>query len=277
MLHGLSLFSGIGGIDLGLSPWVRTVAYCELDEHAQWVLCTQMERGQLDYADIYHDVRKLRAADLSSQIDAITGGFPCQDLSVAGKRAGLDGKRSGLYHEVLRLTAECEPTLVFLENVPGIKGYLHRIAGDFRQLGLGGFRACTLSAASVGSPQKRDRVFMLAANVDRLKLWLEPGRSSGPNGRETLQPPPPPEKGVAADHHHQGQLQSGGPEREEWRRTIHGALPAWRDEADKAVSLLVHGLPARLADQRLLGNSCIPAQARTAFAHLMGWSTTEVA
>lgn len=270
MLNGLDLFTGIGGIALGLEPWVRPVAYCEFDDSALAVLTRRIDDGNLHRAPIWKDVRTLQGDSFPrSSVDIISGGFPCQDLSVAGKRAGLDGERSGLYREVLRLAAEVGPTFVFLENVPGIIKFLPRIRADFAALGFV-VRACRLSAASVGAPHLRDRIFMLAAHIERIKLSQQPGRSSGTSGSEALQPPPPPAQRIASHHHHQRQLQPKGPKQDKRRRTADSIVTSWRDRADEGVSLLVHGLPVRMVDQRLTGNACIPAQAREAFRRLMG-------
>jgi len=84
MLNGLDLFSGIGGISLALRPWVRTYAYCELDAHAQAVLLSRMQAGAIDYAPIWDDVQTLPIDELRGRIDLLSGGFPCQDISVAG-------------------------------------------------------------------------------------------------------------------------------------------------------------------------------------------------
>jgi DNA (cytosine-5)-methyltransferase 1 len=82
-MNGLDLFSGIGGISLALEPWVRTVAYCEQDRYAQGVLLSRMRSGGIDRAPIWDDVRTLNKSILPN-IDIIFGGFPCQDISVAG-------------------------------------------------------------------------------------------------------------------------------------------------------------------------------------------------
>ena len=89
-MNGLDLFSGIGGISLALNPWVRTVAYCERDPYAQSVLLSRMQSSHIDYAPIWDDVQTLKGEELP-EIDIISGGFPCQDISVAGNGAGLAG------------------------------------------------------------------------------------------------------------------------------------------------------------------------------------------
>lgn len=117
MINGLDLFSGIGGITIGLSEWVRPVAYCEIDPYCQSVLISRMLEGTLPTAPIWDDVKTLQGADLP-EIDIICGGFPCQDISVAGHGKGLEGERSGLFFEIVRLAKEVKPTFLFLENVP---------------------------------------------------------------------------------------------------------------------------------------------------------------
>ncbi|NCX93455.1 MAG: DNA cytosine methyltransferase [Gammaproteobacteria bacterium] len=119
-MNGLDLFSGIGGIGLALEPWVRTVAYCEREPYAQGVLLSRMQSGDIDRAPIWDDVTTLRG-DMLPRIDIISGGFPCQDISVAGLGKGLAGERSGLFFEIARLVRECQPRFVFLENVPAIR------------------------------------------------------------------------------------------------------------------------------------------------------------
>lgn len=160
-LRGLDLFSGIGGITLALSPWVRPVAYCEIDRYASAVLLSQMQRGNLPTAPIWDDVRTLRS-DMLPEIDIIYGGFPCQDISCAGRGAGLEGERSGLFFEIMRLVDEVRPSFIFLENVPAIvtRG-LDRVIGEISGRGYDA-RWITLSAQDVGANHGRKRWWLLA-------------------------------------------------------------------------------------------------------------------
>ena len=105
MLYGLDLFSGIGGITKALEGYVVPVAYCENDRYAQGVLLSRMGDGDLPRAPIWDDVRTLKSEMLPA-IDIIYGGFPCQDISVAGRGGGLDAERSGLFFEVARLVGD---------------------------------------------------------------------------------------------------------------------------------------------------------------------------
>jgi hypothetical protein len=117
----LSLFSGCGALDFGLSPWLEPVAYCELDGIAAAVLAARCRDGFLPVAPIFPDVNRLDANDLKVKVDGIVAGFPCQDLSVAGSRSGLSGARSGLFFQVLRLCDVTACKFVFLENVGNIR------------------------------------------------------------------------------------------------------------------------------------------------------------
>jgi site-specific DNA-cytosine methylase len=161
MLRGLDLFSGIGGLTLALAPWVRPSVYCDNDRFAQAVLLSRMARQELPYAPIWDDIRTLRAEILPT-VDIIYGGFPCQDISTAGTGAGLDGSRSGLFFEVVRLARELRPRFLFLENVAAIavRG-LDRVLLELTALGYD-CRWTIVSAAEVGAPHLRERWFLLA-------------------------------------------------------------------------------------------------------------------
>lgn len=113
MLNGLDLFSGIGGLTIALEPWVRPIAYCENDRYAQSVLLSRMRSGEIATAPIWDDVRTLRGDLFRDGVDIISGGFPCQDISVAGTGKGLAGERSGLFFEIVRLARELRPKFIF--------------------------------------------------------------------------------------------------------------------------------------------------------------------
>lgn len=169
-LRSLELFAGYGGITLALEPWARPVAYCERDEYCIAQLISRMGDGRLPVAPICTDVTQLHAWDFPTRIDLISGGFPCQDLSCAGKGAGLAGQRSGLFYEIMRLAQECRPAFIFLENVPAIRTRgLRTVVGELADIGYDS-RWCTVSAQQVGAPHKRERWFLLAADSDGLKL-----------------------------------------------------------------------------------------------------------
>ncbi len=174
MLNGLDLFSGIGGISLALSDWVRPIAYCEIDKYCQGVLLSRMANGNIPVAPIWDDVGTLRGETLVGITDIIYGGFPCQDISVAGHGKGLAGERSGLFWEIYRLAKEILPSYIFLENVPAItsRGGL-TVVRAITEMGYD-CRWCVISAASVGAVHKRERWFCLARNTLRTpRRWKE--------------------------------------------------------------------------------------------------------
>ena len=157
----LSLFSGIGGLDLA-AEWagMQTVAFCEIDDYA----CKVLEK-RWPGVPIYRDVRELTAERLRQdgiEVDVIVGGFPCQDLSCAGKQAGLEGERSGLWFEMLRIISELKPRWVVAENVRGAVN----LALDVCRMGLEeeGYevRAYVIPASATGATHKRERLFIVA-------------------------------------------------------------------------------------------------------------------
>lgn len=163
MLNGLDLFSGVGGLSLALAPWVSPVAYCELDPYCRAVLLSRMADGSLPPAPIWDDVQTLQGAALP-QIDIVYGGFPCQDISGVGRQAGIEGDRSKLFFEIIRLVREIRPAFVFLENVYEIhfpdRG-LDRVIGEFAALRYD-CRWGMLGAIDVGAPHHRTRWWCLA-------------------------------------------------------------------------------------------------------------------
>jgi len=157
----LDLFSGIGGFSLGLerTGGFETVAFCEIDPFCRRVLAKHWPG-----VPIYEDVRTLTAARLAADgigVDAICGGFPCQDISLAGKGAGIEGERSGLWSEYARLIGELRPRYVLVENVAALLGRgLDRVLGDLAALGYDAEWHC-IPASAVGAPHSRDRLWIV--------------------------------------------------------------------------------------------------------------------
>ena len=170
-LTAVSLFAGVGGFDLAMQRnGIKTVATVEIDKNARGVL-----QRRFPDATHFEDVTKvtgdeLRAAGFIPSRGIITGGFPCQDLSVAGKRAGLAGKRSGLYWEIIRLVDELEPKYLVLENVPGLLSSnggrdMGTVIGALDARGYGvSWRV--LDAQYFGVAQRRRRVFIVGCAGD---------------------------------------------------------------------------------------------------------------
>ncbi len=154
----LDLFSGIGGFSLGLerTGGFRTVAFCEIEEFPRRVLAKHWPD-----VPIHRDVRELKAEHVGA-VDVICGGFPCQDISTAGKGAGLAGERSGLWREYARLVGELRPSYVIVENVAALLGRgLGTVLGDLAALGYDAEWHC-IPASAVGAPHIRDRVWIIA-------------------------------------------------------------------------------------------------------------------
>ena len=164
----LDLFSGIGGFSLGLT-WAgfTTVAFCEADEFCQRVLARHWPG-----VPIYPDIRALDGAQLRRdgiKPYLICGGFPCQDVSLAGapgrSGASLDGPRSGLWNEMARLIGVCRPRWVIVENVPGLRTRgADRVIGDLAALDYAAW-AFVVGAAHTGAPHRRQRLFLLARDI----------------------------------------------------------------------------------------------------------------
>lgn len=162
MFNLLDLFSGIGGFSLGLerTGGFRTAAFCEIEPYAQAVL-----RKHWPEVPCYGDIKTLTAERLAADgiaVDAICGGFPCQDISVAGKGAGLDGARSGLWREYVRLIGELRPRWVIAENVAQLRTRgLDRVLNDLAAIGYDAEWHC-VPASYVGAPHRRDRIWIVA-------------------------------------------------------------------------------------------------------------------
>ena len=152
-----SLFAGIGGFDLGFE---RAGFECrwqvEIDDYATKILEKHWPKVHRE-----RDIRECNANNLE-RVDCIIGGFPCQDISYAGRGAGLDGERSGLFFEAIRLVRELQPRAIVLENVAALltRG-LDRVLGTLAEIGYDAEWHC-IPAAAVGAPHIRDRVFVLA-------------------------------------------------------------------------------------------------------------------
>jgi DNA (cytosine-5)-methyltransferase 1 len=166
----LDLFSGVGGFSLGLerSGGFETVAFCEIDPFNRGVLARRWPA-----IPCFPNVETLSAAELAASgigVDAICGGFPCQDISLAGKGEGLDGAASGLWFHFARLVGELRPRFVFVENVSGLLNRgMGEVLGGLAALGYGAVWDC-IPASAVGAPHDRDRVWIVADAHDTGRL-----------------------------------------------------------------------------------------------------------
>jgi DNA (cytosine-5)-methyltransferase 1 len=204
---------------------MRTVAFCEIEPYPRAVLAERWPG-----VPIYGDVRELTAERLAADgiaADLICGGFPCQDISIAGKGAGLGGERSGLWSEYRRLIEECRPSWVVIENVSALRSRgLDQVLGEVAALGYDAEWHC-IPASAVGAPHQRDRIWIVAypnsRYRDRRGWVLEVGRV-------TL-------KGQVAN--------DGDTKRVQW-------------SAEPGVGRVAYGVPSRLERLRALGNALVP-------------------
>lgn len=160
----LDLFAGIGGFTLGLErAGFETTAFCEIDPYAQKVL-----RKNWPEVPIYDDVRTITADRLATdgiRVDVITGGFPCQDISTAGRQAGIEGERSGLWSECARLLGEIRPRYAIFENVTNLLNgdggdWFKRVLGDISAIGYDAEWHC-IPASAIGAHHHRDRIWII--------------------------------------------------------------------------------------------------------------------
>lgn len=171
----ISLFSGVGGLDLALkvaAPEAQCVCHVEGDLQAANILAARMQDGSLDEAPIWSDVRTFDGKPFSGKVDGIIGGFPCQDLSIAGKRAGIHGAKSGLWFEYVRIIREVQPRWCFIENVPAVLAFPAGgvVLGELAKLWFDAEWG-TLRAAEVGASHGRKRAFLLAYRQSQRHEW----------------------------------------------------------------------------------------------------------
>ena len=257
----LSLFAGIGGFDLGLArAGMQTVAFCEIDPFACRVLAKHWPE-----VPIYEDIRTLTAdwlAEMGLWPDVICGGFPCQDISYAGKGAGISGERSGLWREYARLIGEIRPRYVIVENVAALLGRgLGDVLGDMAALGYDAEWHC-IPASAVGAPHRRDRIWIVAypsgerCGERRGNCERYPVRSAGCGKTLADANLPRLEIGESIASHH-------GPER---KAVVGGGW--WDVEPD--VGRVAHGVPGRVDRLRSLGNAVVPQIAEIIGRAIMG-------
>ena len=163
----VSLFSGYGGLDLAVRcalPDARCVCFVEREAPAAAILAARMEDGGLEEAPIWSDIVTFPSGLFRGRVAGLVGGFPCQDLSAAGRQAGIDGERSGLFFEIIRLVRELESVeWLFLENVPPVLAFPAgtTVLGELAKIGFDA-KWGTLRASDVGGSHRRERAFVLA-------------------------------------------------------------------------------------------------------------------
>jgi DNA (cytosine-5)-methyltransferase 1 len=265
-LRVLDLFSGIGGFSLGLerTGGFETVAFCEIEPFCRRVLAKHWPNVRQ-----YEDVRTLTADTLARDgiaVDVICGGFPCQDISLAGNGAGLEGERSGLWSEYARLIGELRPQFVIVENVAALLGRgLDRVLGDLATLGFDAEWHC-IPASAVGAPHRRDRLWIVANPQRQRPAIGTPGRDrespvrlkswSGRDGNDDVADADQINaQGLVPERHdqiirreqveRQARLCRGAGEHQDW-------------SSEPALGRVAHGVPDRVGQLRAYGNAVVP-------------------
>lgn len=271
-LRVLSLFAGIGGFDLGLerTGGFETVAFCEIEPFAVRVLSKHWPE-----VPVYGDVRELTAERLRADgivPDVIVGGFPCQDISLAGKGAGLAGERSGLWGEYARLIGEIRPLYVLVENVAALLSRgLGDVLGDLAALGYDAEWHC-IPASAVGAPHRRDRVWIIAhpqhpdangigshcpqGNLRATELCDEQGRDVEPLRSAVA------DASLMFSYGRSDHFLSGGEGAGEVSEPRDGYRHAGREcggwDPEPDVGRVVDGLSSRVDELKSLGNAVVP-------------------
>jgi DNA (cytosine-5)-methyltransferase 1 len=282
MYRLLDLFSGIGGFSLGLerSGGFKTVAFCEIEEYPRRVLAKHWPE-----VPIYEDVRTLTAARLAAdgiEVDAICGGFPCQDISLAGKGAGLSGERSGLWREYARLIGEIRPRYVIVENVSALLSRgLGDVLSDLATVGYDAEWHC-IPASAIDAPHRRDRFWAVAYPNSQqhesrgyalqwdgadglhqadLPNTMRKGLEGHGGGKHIPPEVPKPRRGRhdVSDADSERELQPG------WMlRDLRGRIGNSREEtrgwwdAEPGICRVANGVPKRVDRIEGLGNAVVP-------------------
>ncbi len=299
-MHGLALCAGVGGLEIGLKislgPPYSTVCYVERESYAAATLVARMEDEALDQAPVWSGLQSFHASEWRGVVDIVTAGYPCQPFSVAGRRGGESDPRH-LWPDVARIIGECEPSLVFLENVSnhlrlGFRG----VAEDLRRMGYK-VAATVLRAEEVGAPHRRERLFALAYREgERLEELRRSQQESGKCGSRRAEPagcckdlddtPDPrhpsrqPSASEALRDEARGSESDGrcpdfppGPTDSKSWSTVLVQHPELRPaisqaEAESLVRGMADGMASRVDRLRACGNGVVPLQAAFAFTTL---------
>ena len=262
-MNELALFAGAGGGILAghLLGW-RTVCAVEWNAYAASVLLARQNDRVLAPFPIWDDVQTFDGRPWRGRVDVISGGFPCQDISAAGKGAGITGERSGMWFHMARIVGEVRPQYVFVENSPMLTSRgLGTVLGDLAALGYDAEWG-VLGAADVGAPHQRDRIWIVAHTNSLRELQpqrrkQEQRRWVGNGGNEM------------ADTN-SANMEGGGAANDKKRREttnryagLVGRTEWWEAEPD--VGRVANGVAARVDRLKALGNGQVPAVAATAW------------
>lgn len=272
-MNELALFAGSGGGILGgtLLGW-RTVCAVELDSYARRVLLARQRDGHLSRFPIWDDVRTFDGRPWRGHVDVISGGFPCQDISAAGKGAGITGKRSGLWREFARIIGDVGPRHVLVENSPLLTSRgLGTVLGDLASMGFDA-QWGVLGARDSGAPHRRDRIWIVANAMcsgnreECANLAKQASSSKASQRRWTWTKSRNSSEDVSYGH---GQ----GLEEREGKSIYYGTQQPpierdhwWSTEPD--LGRVAHGVANRVDRIRALGNGQVPAVVRLAWINL---------
>lgn len=281
-MNELALFAGAGGGILGghLLGW-RTVCAVEFNPYAASVLVARQNDGILAPFPIWDDVRSFDGRPWQGIVDVVSGGFPCQDISCAGKGAGIDGDRSGLWTEMARIISEARPRYVFVENSPMLTSRgLGVVLGDLAAMGFNAEWGC-ISAADCGAPHKRDRIWIVgySNNNGQAAAEITRGIATGSNSSTARQKKTCESAGSSQQYaelaYTTSQRQSGQRESVErfceesdTKRKADNAINVginrkWPSEPD--ICRVVDGMAARVDRLTAIGNGQVSRVAATAF------------
>jgi DNA (cytosine-5)-methyltransferase 1 len=266
-LNELALFAGAGGGLLGgkLLGW-NTVCAVEWMPYPASVLCARQNDGLLPTFPIWDDVQTFDGKPWRGIVDVVSGGFPCQDISAAGKGAGIDGARSGMWKQMARIIHEVRPGFVFVENSPMLTSRgLGTVLGDLAAMGFDA-RWGVLGAADVGANHQRDRIWIVGTLADPKKLL---GNGCNDNARISLEREPQSKFGnncgpeVMANANSAQRQGNKCAQRIKAQHAITGGASWWATEPN--VGRVANGVAARLDRLKATGNGQVSSVAATAW------------
>lgn len=268
-MHELALFAGAGGGILGgkLLGW-RTVCAVEFASFCARRLAQRQNEGNLPSFPIWDDVRTFDGRPWSGIVDVVSGGFPCQDISSAGKGAGIEGSRSSLWAEMARIIGEVGPEWVLVENSPLLTS--RGLGTVLRDLAEMGFNAewGVLGAVDAGAPHERERIWIIANNPSN-RRGEGRARGSYPSGEREREFPFPSLEHTTG----KGFQDRAGFQMEESSKNKKSERPGrvgdwWATEP--RLGRVAHGVAHRVDRLRAIGNGQVPAVAAMAFRILSG-------
>lgn len=282
-MNELALFAGAGGGILGghLLGW-RTICAVERDAYAAGVLAQRQNDGCLSPFPIWADVTTFDGKPWRGRVDVISGGFPCQDISSAGRGEGITGARSGLWSEFARIIGEVRPRYVLVENSPILTSRgLGVVLGDLASMGYDAEWG-VLGAADVGAPHQRDRIWIVAHSVSDRGRADAGSRSRAENESKELQqkdgqPLPGYAAKICRNVADAQELFSNGGNTNGQRAKIpesgnrndkEGFGDRWWP-TEPAVGRVVNGLAYRVDRLKAIGNGQVPAVAARAFTECL--------